>query len=137
MENFSETRSQNGGGPQGSIFGILEYLAQTNFNTEYLTPEEKFKFVDDLSILEIIIILTIGMCSYNIKYHVASDVISDSTYIPAENLKSQTYLNKLSEGTEAQKMKIDEEKTKQTIFNFTDNYQFSTRISIITKILKF
>ena len=43
---FSETKSQNGSGPQGSFFGILEYLAQTNFKTD----EEKYKFVDDLSI---------------------------------------------------------------------------------------
>ena len=38
---ISEIRSQNGGGPQGSVLGILEYLAQTNFNTEFLTSEEK------------------------------------------------------------------------------------------------
>ena len=130
MEKFQQQKSQNGGGPQGSIFGILKYLAQTNFNTEYITQEEKLKFVDDLSILEIINLLSIGICSYNMKYHVASDVISDSTYIPAENLKSQTYRNNLSEWTEAQKMKVIEGKTKQIIFNFTDNYQFSTRKSI-------
>ena len=87
---------QNGRGPQGSIFGILEYIAQTNFNTEYLTNDEKFKFVDDLSILEIINLLTIGLSTYNMKAHVASDIQSDSTFITPENLKSQTYLQKLS-----------------------------------------
>ena len=30
-------------------------------------------------------------------------------------------------------MKINEDKTKQMIFNFTDNYQFSTRTSINNK----
>ena len=59
----SKMERQNGGGPQGSIFKILEYLVETNLNTDYLTPEEKFKFVDDLSILEIINLLTIGLCS--------------------------------------------------------------------------
>ena len=126
----SETRKQNRGGPQGSIFGILEYLAQTNFNTDYLTPEEKYKFMDDLSVLEIINLLTIGMCSYNMKAHVASDVISGSTFIPQENLKAQTYLNNISEWTEKQKMKLNKDKTKQMIFNFTDNFQFSTRTTL-------
>ena len=97
-EKVSETRKQNGGGPQGSIFGILEYLAQTNFNTDFLTPEEKFKFVDDLSILEIINLLTVGLCSYNMKAHVASDVISDSTYIPAENRGPNNILKTLKNG---------------------------------------
>ena len=59
--HITETRKQNGGSPQGSIFGNLEYGAQTKFNTEYLTNKEKFKFVNDLSILEIINLLTIGL----------------------------------------------------------------------------
>ena len=127
---ISETRRQNGGGPQGSIFGILEYLAQTNFNTDFLTPAEKYKFVDDLSILEIVNLLTIGMCSYNMKAHVASDIISESTYIPAQNLKSQHYLQNIQDWTENQKIKLNEDKTKQMIFNFTNTFQFSTRNTI-------
>ena len=123
----TEIRNQNGGGPQGSILGNLEYSSQTNFNTEYLTTDEKYKFVDDLSIIEIINLLTIGLSSYNMKAHVASDIQSDSTFIPPENLESQSYLKKLSAWTDNQKMKLNEEKTKQMIFNFTNNYQFSTR----------
>ena len=41
--NITEIRNQNGGGPQGSIFGNLEYQSQTNFNTEYLTTDEEKK----------------------------------------------------------------------------------------------
>ena len=125
--HVTQTREQNGGGPQGSILGNLEYEAQTNSNTDYLTPDEKNKFVDDLSILEIINLLSIVLCSYNMKAHVASDIKSDSTYIPPENLKSQIYLNRLSEWTDKQKMKLNEGKTKQMIFNFTNNFKFSTR----------
>ena len=95
---YSKIKNQNGGGPQGSIFGILEYLSQTNFNTEYLSEEEKYKFVDDLSILEILNLLTVGLCSYNVKSHVPSDIISDSTFIPKENLKTQQYLNNIRAG---------------------------------------
>ena len=30
----SESRVLNGGGPQGGLLGILEYLSQTNDNTD-------------------------------------------------------------------------------------------------------
>ena len=36
------------------VMGILEYLSQTNHNTDFIDPDDKFKFFDDLSILEII-----------------------------------------------------------------------------------
>ena len=103
-ENVTQTREPNCGGPTGSILGNLEYEAQTNSNTEYLTPDEKYKFVDELSILEIINLLSIGLCSYNMKAHVASDIKSDSTYTPPDNLKSQIYLNTLSEWTDQQQL---------------------------------
>ena len=132
-ENVTQTREPNCGGPTGSILGNLEYEAQTNSNTEYLTPDEKYKFVDELSILEIINLLSIGLCSYNMKAHVASDIKTDAAYIPSQNLKSQTYLNSISKWTNNQKMRLNEEKTKQMIFNFTNNYQFSTRNMVNNK----
>ena len=99
----------------------------TNFTTEYLTDNDNFKFVDDLSIMEIINLLTIWLCSYNMKVHVASDFQSNSAYIPAENWKSQSYLQNFSAWTLQQKMKLNEEELKQIIFNFTNNFQFQTR----------
>ena len=41
-------------GPQGSTFGVLEYLSQSNDNADNVPPEDRFKFMDDLTILEII-----------------------------------------------------------------------------------
>ena len=61
------------------------------------------------------------------KAHVASDIKTNATYIPPENLKSQAYLTSISEWTKQQKMKINEGKTRQMILNFTNNFQFSTR----------
>ena len=46
-------------------WGILEYLAQSKNNTTFVKSNRKFKFIDDLSILEIINLLSIGMASYN------------------------------------------------------------------------
>ena len=61
----SSTHTLNGGGPQGGLMGILEYLSQTNNNTDFLADEDKFKFIDDLSFLEIINL--IGLSSFNLK----------------------------------------------------------------------
>ena len=50
----SKTKNLKGGGPQGSTFGIWEYLAQSNDNAECISDSERFKFLDDLSFLEIV-----------------------------------------------------------------------------------
>ena len=46
---LSKEHILNGGGPQGGLMGILEYLSQTNNNTDFISDELKFKFIDDLS----------------------------------------------------------------------------------------
>ena len=57
----SKTKHILGRGPQGGFLGILEYLSQSNDNSEMVDPEEKFNFVDDLSLLEIVNLILIGM----------------------------------------------------------------------------
>ena len=56
---YSQIQQLPGGGPQGGTFGILEYLAQSNDNSNMVKPEDRFKFVDDLTALEIINLLCI------------------------------------------------------------------------------
>ena len=126
----SVPRNLNGGGPEGATLGILEYLSQSNHNADCVGPNERYKFVDDLTVLEIVNLLTIGLTSYNLKQHVASDIPEHGQFIPAENLQSQTYLNTINDWTKNQKMKINENKTKIMIFNPTRNYQFTTRIQL-------
>ena len=92
-------------------------------------PKPKLN-TDDLSILEIINLLTVGLTSYNLKVQVPSDVATHNQYIPTENLKSQEWLDWISTWTDNQKMMNNGKKTKSMIFNFTDKYQFSTRLSI-------
>ena len=41
--------------------GILEYLSQTNNNTDSNDPDDNFKFMDDLPILEIINLISQGI----------------------------------------------------------------------------
>jgi hypothetical protein len=129
-------RRINGGGPQGATLGILEYLSQSNNSADFVDQEDRLKFVDDLTILEIVNLLTIGISSFNIKQSIPSDIIESNQYIPPENLKSQEYLEQIDIWTRNQKMKTNEKKSKNVIFNFTKKYQFSTRHSIQNEVLQ-
>ena len=126
----SSPRVVRGGGPQGATLGILEYLAQSNDNSNFVNEEDRFKFIDDLTILEIVNLLTIGLTSYNIKEHVPSDIPQHGQFIPPQNLESQKWLEKINQWTINQKMKINERKTKTMIFNFSKNYKFTTRLEM-------
>ena len=126
----SVPRKVKGGGPQGATIGLLEYLSQSNDNANCVSESDRFKFIDDLSALEIVNLLTVGICSFNLKQQVPNDVPEHNQYIPPENLQSQTWLNNINEWTLKQKMLINEKKTKCMIFNYTDKYQFTTRLSV-------
>ena len=102
-EIITTPRRINGGGPQGATLGILEYLSQTNNSADCVGLDERFKFVDDLTILEVINILTIGLSSINSKFQVPNDMKEDNQYIPPEHLKSQIYLDEKNSSTENQK----------------------------------
>ena len=95
-----------------------------------------FKFVDDLSILEIVNLLTVGITSYNIKQQIPSDIPSHNQFIPPELLQSQVWLDKIDEWTENQKMMINGKKTKPMIFNVTEKFQFTTRLKLKEETLK-
>ena len=127
---LSKSRPLPGGGPQGGTMGIEEYLSQSNNNTEFLDPDKKFKFIDDLSILEIINLISIGLASYNCHQHVPSDVGPEHHYLDPRNIKSQEYLDKIEEWTKSQKMKLNADKSSFMIFNFSKNYQFKTRLEL-------
>ena len=129
-------RKINGGGPQGATLGILEYLSQSNNNADCVKLEDRFKFIDDLTILEIVNLLTIGISCFNVKSQVPSDIIEGNQFIPPGNLQSQDHLNKISQWTKDQKMIINQKKSKSMIFNFTKNYQFSTRLSMEGEIVE-
>ena len=113
--------------PQGGTLGVWEYQSQSNDNANCVEPEDRFKWVDDLTLLEIINIISIWISSYNIKNHVPSDIKTHNQFIHEGNLKSQTYLEEINDWTLQHKMALNEKKTKNMIFNFTEKFQFSIR----------
>ena len=86
--------------------------------------------MDDLTFLEIIYLLNVGLASFNVRQHVPSHVPSHNQIIPAQNLKSQQYLETIDEWTDKQKMKLNIKKTMNIIFNFSKKYKFSTQLSV-------
>ena len=91
--------------------------------------------MDDLSILEVVNLLTIGISSYNIKQHVASDIPISNGFIVNDNLKTQSYINSICNWTSEQKMKLNFKKSNIMIFNPSKNYNFTTRIKMDGHIL--
>ena len=43
--HYSSARDLNGGGPQGSSFGICEYLSQSNDNADCVEEDKRFKLL--------------------------------------------------------------------------------------------
>ena len=132
----STLRILNGGGPQGGTLGIEEYLSQSNGNTNFLSEDEKFKYIDDLSMLEIVNLISIGIASYNFKAHVASDIGIGNNYLPPENNRSQEYIRNIEQWTEKQEMKLNVDKSKYMLINFTKKYQTNTRLFMNEKLLQ-
>ena len=127
---FSKERKLHGGGAQGSILGLWEYLIQSNDNANCVSEDYRFKFVDDLSTLEKINLLTIGILSHNFQNSVPSDLPMHNQVVPAENLESQRYINEIQAWTKNKKMILNQKKTKVMIFNFSEKHQFTTRLQL-------
>ena len=126
----SQPRTVKGGGPQGGTAGIVEYISLTNGNLNFLEDDEKFKFVDDASFLEILNILAVGLTSFNAKLQVPTDIATDNLYLPTQSTSSQSTLDKISNWTTENQMKLNSEKTKYMIINFCSSKQFQTRLYI-------
>ena len=118
-DTISTERSLPGGGLQGCPLGQNSYISQSNTNSAWVPQEDRFKWIDDLTILEVINLISVGLSSYNFKRHVASDIGIDQKYLHSENILSQEYMTKICKWTDTQKMKLNEDKTKTMIFNFS------------------
>ena len=94
-----------------------------------------YKFVDDLSTLELLNLLTIGLSSYNFKAHVASDIGVHQKYLTPENFNGQDSLNALEQWTKDNKMVLNTKKSNVMIFNFTNDHQFASRLYLGGQLL--
>ena len=89
-----------------------------------------------MSLLELINLITCGIASYNFRNHVASDIAINQKFLPSQNCNSKTQLDSVKQWTDDKLMKVNKEKTKVIVFNFTHNYQFSTRLYLEGALLE-
>ena len=90
---LSTERLLPGGFPQGSTTGLLGYKSETNNNTDYIPTNMKYKWVDDLNIIELINLVSAGLLVYNFLHHVASDIGTDQKYLPSKDTKTHTLIH--------------------------------------------
>ena len=96
---FSDPIQINGGGPQGATLGILVYLSLSNSCSEFLEADNKFRFIDDLTVLEVIDLLSLKVKKFDIENSVPNDIPTHNNVVEPKDLKTQEILNKLSKWT--------------------------------------
>ena len=130
---LSKPRQMPGSGAMGSSIGNWEFDSQTNHNVDCVPVEDRYKFVDDLSVLEILNLVNIGISSFNCRQQVPSDLPVHGQFVDSSQLKSEEYLRKINLWKEEHQMIISAKKTKCMIINFTNNFQFHTRLQLKQK----
>ena len=117
-----------GGGPQGTLLGGIEYLAQSNDNADVVNPEDRFKFIDDLSILQLVLLSGL-LTEYNFHEHIASDIGIDQQFLPPSNYTAQANIDSIENWTRANLMKLNAAKCNYMVFTRTEE-QFATRLMV-------
>ena len=131
--SYSSTYPLPGGRSQGTLMGVIMYLVQSNDNADVVDEDMRFKFVDDLSILELIL-LSSWLSEFNVKQQVANDIGVDEYFISPENLKTQNYLDSIAEWTEENLMQINEKKSNYMLFSRSTT-EVATRLKINNKVI--
>ena len=126
----SKIRDLPGSRAMGANLEILENLSETNDIANCVPQDDRFRFIDDLTTLEVIKLLSVGLSTYNVKQHVPSDIPTHGQIIDRQHLKSQQYLNEINKWSNEHMMKINKKKTKAMLFNFTHNFQFTTNLCL-------
>ena len=80
-----------GGGPQGSWSGKACFITASDDNAAHVSQDNRYKFSDDLNILEFVILGHI-LTDYEFLSHVASDVGVGEKFVPPHELEIQSNL---------------------------------------------
>ena len=131
---WSKWHTLVGGGTQGSWTGQMCYIGASDDAASWMEDENRYKFCDDLSILELVAIGGI-LTDYNFQQHVASDIGIYEKLLTPEHLKTQQNLNQVADWTERNLMKLNEAKTNYIIFT-RSNTKIATRLNIYEKVLE-
>ena len=131
-----------GGGPQGTLLGQIEYLVMSNDNADIVSADDRFKYIDDLTLLQLVCLSGL-LTDYNFKEHVASDIGVGQSFLPADRFQTQDHLNYVSNWTNENLMVLNEDKCNYMVFSRAQE-EFVTRLTLnnckldqipVTKIL--
>jgi hypothetical protein len=123
-----------GGFPQGSLIGQDSYLITSDDCADDINQEDKYRYVDDLEILELIK-LAGTLIEYDTTAHVPSDVGTHQKYLPPQTLRTQSDLDAISDWTILNLMKLNPSKSSYMLFSRSQE-QFATRLMLDGKILE-
>ena len=125
---MSEFLSLVGGGGQGTLIGQIEYLVQSNDSADCVPPEDRFRYIDDLSLLQLVCLAGL-VTEYNFKQHVASDIGTSQLYLPADSYPTQHKLDTIAHWTQQNLMQLNANKCYYMIFTRSGT-EFATRLSL-------
>ena len=131
---WSKWHTLVGGSPQGSWLGQTSYIAASDDAASWLEDEDRYKYCDDLSILELIMLGDV-LTEYDFNTHVASDIGIGQKFIQPSLLKTQQNLTKVATWSSQNLMQLNETKTKYIIFTRTKEV-FATRITVNDNVLE-
>ena len=124
----SKWHSLVGGSPQGSWMGQMAYIATSDDAARGLEDEDKYKFCDDLTILELVMMGGL-LAEYDFTTHVASDVGTNQLFLNPSFLTTQSNIKELEDWTKNNKMRLNEKKSNYLVFN-RSRESFATRLTI-------
>ena len=117
-----------GGGPQGTLLGQLEYLVLSNDNADCVSANDRYKYIDDLTLLQLVCLSGL-LTEYNHKEHVASDIGTNQSYLPPDSYPTQGHLDTISQWSEDNKVKLNGEKCNYMVFT-RSREAFKTRLTM-------
>ena len=103
-------------------------------NADRVSEEDRFKFCDDLSILELGMLAN-ALIEYNFLEHVASNVGMDQHYLSAQGMETKLNLDNTALWTEDNLMQLKESKTNYIIFT-RSRQEFATRLTVNNKLIE-
>ena len=132
--NTSSTLDLIGGGPQGSIIGQLLYIIASDDVAEDTPEDEKFKYIDDLSLVDAIKTKD-NLTQYDVHQRVPNDVATEQPFLPTAAFKSQTRNENISKWTHENKMKLNTEKSNYMVISRKKD-TFATRLKLDNKTVE-
>ena len=95
-----------GGFPAGSVNGQDCYLVASDTAANDVIEDDRFKYIDDLEILELVMLSGI-LEDYNTQAHVPSDIPLDHKFLPGSSTTTQINLDNIARWTTNNQMLLN------------------------------